>query len=130
MEALILLHLEDLSFFYPIIASKAGVVALLSYSNCFTTPTLIDNYRTPVGINGQSYCRLSFQLCTVNHTMVTKNKHHHCKVPFAITTVSSLSQWHDSHCLKRGCTSSRVAIDWGGASLNGNSHCPITVSVR
>ena len=77
MEASILLHLEDLSlnFFYPIIASRTGVVALLSYSNCFTTPTLIDNYRAPVGINGQSYCRLSFQLCTVNHTVVTKNKH-------------------------------------------------------
>ena len=44
MEALILLHLEDLSFFYPIIASKAGVVALLSYSNCFTTPTLVDGH--------------------------------------------------------------------------------------
>ena len=49
---------------------------------------------------------------------------------FAITTVSSLSRWPDSHCLKRGCTSSRVAIDWGGASLNGNSHCLITVNVR
>ena len=75
METLILLHLEDLSFFYPIIASKASVVAFLSYSNCFTTPTLIDNYWTPVGINEQSYCRLPFQLCTVNHTVVTKNKH-------------------------------------------------------
>ena len=75
MEASILLHLEDLSFSYPIIARKTGVVALLSYSNCFTTPTLVDNYWTPVGINGQSYCHLSFQLCTVNHTVVTKNKH-------------------------------------------------------
>ena len=103
MEALILLHLEDLSFFYRIIASKAGIVALLSYSNCFTTPTLVDNYQTPVGINGQSYCE--------SHYGGKEQTYHHCKVPFAITTVSSLSRWHDSHCLKRGCTSSHVAID-------------------
>ena len=57
MEASILLHLEDLSFFYPIIASKAGVVVLLSYSNCFTTPTLVDNYRIPMGINRWVYVK-------------------------------------------------------------------------
>ena len=54
MEAAILLHLKDLSFFYPITVSKTSVVALLSYSNCFITPTLVDNYWTPVGITEQS----------------------------------------------------------------------------
>ena len=103
MEASTLLHLEDLSSFYPIIASKTGVVALLSYSNCFTTPTLVDNYRTPVDINGQSYCRLSFQLwhCE-SHRGDKEQTYHHCKVPFAITTVSSLSRWHDSHLIREG----------------------------
>ena len=110
-EASILLHFKDLSFFYPIIASKTSVVALLLYSNCFTTPTLIDNYQTPISINRVI---LPSSLPTVHcesHCGDQEQTYHHCKVPFAIMTVSSLSRWHDSHCLKRGCTSSHMVID-------------------